>query len=134
MYISRFVEFPTQETTEWWARSYGEDALTLTPADYEGHDTIYIGVYGFVTTTYTIVAQLDTVIDLLNGVPQSASAAREETTYFTFTVADPSAADHIAISAVATEGHWPYLLLPSCFTCMSVWVCGCMVVLQIHFG
>lgn len=95
---------PTEETTEWWARSYGEDALTLVPDDFAGIDTLYIGVYGFVTTTYTIVSQFDEMIALIDGVPQSQTAQREQTNFFTFTVADPSSTDHISISAVSQEG------------------------------
>jgi len=105
LYISRSVPHMTSETTEWWAVSYGEDALTLTPADYAGFSTIYVGVYGYTTVSYSIVAAFDESIALIAGLPHSASIQREQTQYYTFAVTTPSQIDHIAISAVCSSGR-----------------------------
>jgi hypothetical protein len=104
LYASRQAEHPTQDTAEWWARSFGEDALTFTPSDYAGYDTLYFTVYGYLQTNYTIVAVGDEPIALINGVPQSQHQLPEESRYFTFTIPDPSAVDHVSISAVAETG------------------------------
>ena len=105
MFISMApVTHPTRSNYTWFQTKFGADSFTLQYSEMSRycvpqpqltgkHCDIYIGVLGWLNTTFTIMATADegflAPIRLLDQTPQSGYVANAEYTYYTYSVSVP---------------------------------------------
>jgi len=84
LYVSTGNHYPNNTSWDWTARRGGTDSISIPYTDSKAcqHCSYYISVYGFTTTTFTLVATFNNVIRLQNGVPQSGFVALEAFAYY----------------------------------------------------
>jgi len=86
VYISTKTHKPNRREFEWRGLHIGSDAVVIPNANAT---TYYIGVYGFVNTSYTVMVSLYTndtseVHTLVPGQPQSGVVARGQTIHYLY--------------------------------------------------
>lgn len=88
MFISTNYRRPNETHSSWRSTRYGVDAITInvdTDQNACSYCTYYIGVVGYSTTTYNIIATTATnAIRLVDGQPLSGHASPNDATYYMF--------------------------------------------------
>lgn len=100
----RPVTHPTRSNFTWFQSKYGADSLTLQysemakhcvprPTVVGGDCDIFIGVYGWMNTTFTIMATVDegfrSPVTLIDQMPQSGHVADAAYTYYKYAISVP---------------------------------------------
>ena len=105
LYASLSKDCPSKEEADYKSETYGDDVLNISKADLNGKDKVYISIYAFISSRYTLLAAFDgDTSTILDGVPQSGVVNFHETLSYDFTLSDPDNAKHLLITATSTEG------------------------------
>lgn len=95
------IKHPTRDNYTWYKTNIGADTITLQSSDIASHCAvspmtngkhcdIFIGVYGFKNSTYTVLAAVDegfqSPITLLDQSPQSGIVATGRYVYYSYSV------------------------------------------------
>jgi hypothetical protein len=119
LYISPAPEaHPRKENYTWASRGFGGDTLTLQAEDMRKYCTpdsargvgcdIYIGVYGWTNTSFSIMASLNmgwmNPIVLFSGQPQSGHVHKGTYDYYQFTIPGGPHPPQVRIALNPTEG------------------------------
>uniref|UniRef100_A0A7S4DNT6 Uncharacterized protein n=1 Tax=Lotharella globosa TaxID=91324 RepID=A0A7S4DNT6_9EUKA len=102
LYIARFPH-PTRNHYEHRSLHFGSDGIVI---PYANATSYYIGVYAFQNASYTLSVQVgnrtSSVIELIDGVPQSGAIAKHDHRPYRFTLAEPT--DKLIISLSVEVG------------------------------
>jgi hypothetical protein len=111
LFISmRPVTHPTRSNFTWFQSKYGADSITLQYTDMARHCVprptvtggdcdIYIGVYGWQNTSFTVLASVDegfrSPITLLDQAPQSGHVDNSGYMYYRYAISAPQSSSGI---------------------------------------
>jgi hypothetical protein len=136
---------PSSSNFSWLSTAYGDDTLTIQSTEYSHtcvpnpatakHCDFYIGVYGFINTSYTLTASMDTGFEnpvaLLDGQPQAGHVAAGKYTYYRYKVAVANTSIPSSITFTLTvkfdSSFRNYIFISICIFCSPrmamMWTC-----------
>lgn len=95
------ITHPSRQNFTWFQSKFGADTMTLQYSEVSkhcnllrvGHCDIYIGVYGWMNTTFTVLATVDegflSPVTLIDQAPQSGFVATSDYSYYKYSISVP---------------------------------------------
>lgn len=95
---------PTRNNYTWFQSKFGADTMTLQYSELAkhcnlartGHCDVHIGVYGWMNTTFSVMAAVDegflSPMTLIDQAPQSGYVGASDYTYYRYSISVPQAA------------------------------------------